>query len=106
MVARTILNAPLRSPSEGVFSELGWYMYAVRAGWQAASFWTRVSGMSKSSLTWKAMYVQRGLLDRNKRCWLNILRDTLKTTQRGYLYWNKWWNSDDFMDQSCFVRTV
>ena len=104
MVARTIINAPLRSPSEGVFGELGWYPYAVRAGWQAASFWTRVSGMSKSSLTWKAMYVQRGLLDRNKRCWLNILRDTLKTTQSGYLYWNKWWNSDDFMDQTCLCK--
>jgi hypothetical protein len=47
------------------------------------------------------MYVQRGLLVRNKRCWLSVLRDTLKTTQSGSLYWNKWWNSEDFMYQRC-----
>ena len=63
-----------------------------------------ITAMSKSCLTWKAMFVQRSLLARRKQCWLSILRDTLKMTQSGSLYWDKWWNSDDFMYQRCACK--
>ena len=42
-VARFVLNAPVRTPIAAIQGDLNWMPYHIRAGYQAASFWSRVS---------------------------------------------------------------
>ena len=59
--------------------------------------WTRISELSNTSLTRKAMYVQRDMCDRGKECWLKSLKSTLVTkTSCGTDMWAKWWSNPNF----------
>jgi hypothetical protein len=95
-IARTVLGVPIRSPSAGVYGELGWYPFWTRAAWQAVSMWTRITRMPSDALTRQAMHVQRRLFTEGKSCWLTTLKDTLCTTEVGTRYWNEWMNTSDF----------
>ena len=80
-----------------MYGELGWYPFEVRAAWQATSVWTRITEMPTSSLTRKAMYVQRHLLSKGKACWLKSFKKTLLSASTcGKSMWNKWWSKPDF----------
>jgi hypothetical protein len=72
-VARCILGVSQRAPNGGVYGDLGWFPFEIRAAWQATSMWTRITEMPDASLTRKAMYVQRELVDKGKECWLNLI---------------------------------
>ena len=53
--------------------------------------------MPTSSLTRKAMYVQRHLLSKGKACWLKSFKKTLLSASTcGKSMWNKWWSKPDF----------
>ena len=81
--ARTILKAPLRTPSEALLSDLGWTKFWTRGAWQAVCLWSRVTRMGEDELARKAMYMQREMLRQNKECWLSTLRSTLVATAAG-----------------------
>ena len=102
--ARTILKAPLRTPSEALLSDLGWSKFWTRGAWQAVCLWSRVTRMGEDELARKAMYMQREMLRQNKECWLSTLRSTLVATAAGQEMWDKWWISPNF--SVLCVRTV
>lgn len=96
-IARCILGVSQRAPNGGVYGELGWYPFEVRAAWQATAMWTRISEMPNVSLTRKAMYVQRDMCDRGKECWLKSLKSTLLSkTSCGIDMWAEWWGNPNF----------
>ena len=99
--AKHILGMPIRAPDSAVSGELGWFPFWVRAGWQAASFWTRITEMSDACLAKKAMYVQRSLVVQGHNCWLGSFKNTLHKTGMGRVIWDKWWNNLDFMANKC-----
>ena len=69
----------------------------MRAGWQAISLWTRVTELPESSLTRKAMCVQRLMCSRGEECWLTKLKGTLLARVAcGSELWSKWWSDPHF----------
>ena len=96
-IARCILGVSQRAPNGGVYGDLGWFPFHVRAAWQATSMWTRITEMPDSSLTRKAMYVQRDMLSKGKECWLNSFKSTLLSMSTcGHSFWNQWWSNCHF----------
>ena len=96
-IARCILGVSQRAPNGGVYGDLGWYPFEVRAAWQATSMWSRITELPNTSLTRKAMYVQRDLCSKGKQCWLKSLKSTLLSkTLCGHDMWSKWWRTCDF----------
>ena len=85
--ARTILGAPLRTPSEAVLGDLGWTHMWVTGAWQAVCLWTRVTCMNDDALARKAMHVQRDMFAQKQKCWLADLHSTLHTTDDGRVLW-------------------
>ena len=81
--ARTILGAPLRTPSEAVLGDLGWTHMWVTGAWQAVCLWTRVTCMNDDALARKAMHVQRDMFAQKQKCWLADLHSTLHATDYG-----------------------
>ena len=69
-IARYILHAPVRGPIAAIRGDLNWLPFSIRAGYQAAQFWTRVSKLDDSCVVRKAMCVQRDLVYKGKPCWL------------------------------------
>ena len=47
-VARYILHAPVRSQFAPVWGDLNWLPFSIRAGYQAAQYWMRVSKLDES----------------------------------------------------------
>lgn len=67
-----------RATNEVVYGELAWCPFEVRAACKLlSSMWTRITEMPESSLTRKAMNVQRKLLGKDKKGWLKSLKSTL-----------------------------
>jgi hypothetical protein len=96
-IAKCILGVPMRTPSGGVYGDLAWSPFWVRAAHQATAMWTRVSEMPASSIVRKAMYIQRDMLHKGKDCWLKRFKDTLhRASTCGIDKWNTWINSNDF----------
>ena len=60
-IARCILGVHQRSPNSGVYGELGWFPFQVRACKQASSMFTRITKLGNECLVRKAMYVQRSM---------------------------------------------
>ena len=105
-IARCILGVSQRAPTGGVCGDLGWYPFEVRAAWQATSMWTRITELPDTSLTRKAMYVQRHLLSKGKECWLKSFKSTLLSHSTcGNLMWDKWLNKPDFNIECSRVHT-
>ena len=77
----------------------------MRAGWQAAALWTRISRMPADEIARKAMYVQRKLYGEGKDCWLGRLSTVLRGngSNRAESYWHEWISKVGFrvrMDRS------
>ena len=102
-IARCILGVHQRAPNGGVYGELGWFPFELRAARQATSMFVRITQSSDSSLLRKAMYVQRALCLANKPCWLGIYKSTLCRSTFGADIWNQWWNTPDFVCD-CVIR--
>ena len=83
MAARFIIGVPMRVPNEAVLGDLGWDPFAVRAGWQVACLWYRVSRMPTDELLKKALLVQKRLWHDNKRCWLKNVENKITQTDVG-----------------------
>ena len=78
-------------------SLVGIHLSCVLHAWQATSMWTRISELPSTSLTRKAMYVQRDLCNMGKECWLRSFKSTLlSNTTCGSDMWTSWWNSPNF----------
>ena len=93
-IARCILGISVRAPNGGVYGDLGWTPFWVRAAHQATAMWTRITEMDDSSIVRKAMYVQRGLLGAKCPCWLANFKIMLGSLKDDYLnhVWNGWIN--------------
>ena len=96
-IARCILGVSVRSPNGGVYGDLGWLPFWVRAAHQATTMWTRITEMPSSAITRKAMYVQRQLSQDGKDCWLTRFKGTLHRTHTcGISMWDTWISNSDF----------
>ena len=96
-IARCILGISVRAPNGGVYGDLGWTPFWVRAAHQATTMWTRITEMSSSTIVRKAMYVQREMLLNGDDCWLKKFKDTLLCTRTcGVDMWTTWLNDNDF----------
>ena len=96
-IARCILGVSMRAPNRGVYGDLGWLPFWVRAAHQATAMWTRITEMSSSAVVRKAMQVQRQLVQDGKDCWLRRFKDTLhRTSTCGIDKWNAWMDNVDF----------
>ena len=90
-IANSILGMPIRAPTQGVFGELGWYPFWVRASWQAAKYWTRVVEMQNDyCIVKEALRCQWDLVEHGKECWLSCLKSSLMLTPVGQECWEKW----------------
>ena len=85
--------------------DLNWLPFSVRAGHQAAKFWTRVSRLSDSCLVRKAMAVQHDLTNQRKPCWLSNFKVMLMSLNDHDVnnIWNEWIRDDD---ASRFLRRL
>ena len=104
MAARFIIGVPVRAPNEAVLGDLGWDPFAVRAGWQVACLWCRVSRMPTDELLKKALLVQKRLWDERKRCWLQNVENTITQTDVGRRLWREWLESGPSLECTCAVR--
>jgi hypothetical protein len=91
-VARYILHAPAKAPNAAITGDLEWFPFSVRAGYQAARFWSRVSRLNDECLVRKAMCVQRELVSNGKPCWLGNFKTMLNSLQDSSIdsLWNAW----------------
>jgi hypothetical protein len=91
-VAKYILHAPIRAQRTAIMGDLNWLPFSVRAGHQAAKFWTRVSKMNDSCLVRKAMVVQRHLANKCEPCWLSNFKVMLMSLNDHGInnIWNEW----------------
>ena len=89
-IAKLILDLPIRAPTQGVFGELGWYPFWVRAGWQAAKYWTRAVEMKDDCIVKEALRCQWDVVEQGKECWLACLKQSLSKTSVGRECWDKW----------------
>ena len=96
-IARYILHAPVRSQFAPVWGDLNWLPFSIRAGYQAAQYWTRVSNLDDSCLVRKAMCVQRDLVNNGRPCWLANLKTMLLSTKDTHIkkLWNEWIANDE-----------
>ena len=101
-IARCILGVHQRAPDGGVYGDLGWHAFRIRAAKQATSLFTRITKMPEGLLR-KAMHVQRSLVAQNKQCWLSLYKDTICEFPSGSDIWAKWWSEHDFR---CDCRIV
>ena len=88
--ARFILGVPIRSPTSGVYGDLGLLPFWTRAGWQAASLWARAIRAGPNLLIGKAMMVQRALFLLKMSCWLKSVHGSLCKYGLGKEVWSEW----------------
>ena len=88
--ARFILGVPLRTPTVGIYAELGMLPFWTRAGWQTASLWARAVRAGPQSLIGKAMFVQRSNFLLNRPCWLRYAYNSLHKLGFGKMIWSEW----------------
>ena len=87
-----------------MLGDLGWDPFAVRAGWQVVSLWTRAARMPMEELLKKALIVQRHLLANRKSCWLMRVEDILKQSSFGMKVWKEWYESIPSRIHECVTR--
>ena len=105
-VARYILHAPSKTPIAAITGDLAWLPFSIRAGYQAAQYWSRVSRLNDECLVRQAMCVQRKLVNEDKPCWLGNFKTLLKSLQDMSIdnLWDSWIN--DGVDSRFHTRTM
>ena len=86
-----------RSQFAPVWGDLNWLPFSIRAGYQAAQYWMRVSKLDDACLVRKAMCVQRDLVNNGRPCWLANLKTMLLSTKDTHIkkLWNEWIANDE-----------
>ena len=106
-IAKSILDVPVRAPTDGVLGELGWMPFWVRSRWLAIKYWTRVIELKDPSIMKEALHKQLELVECGRECWLSGIKKTLYMTSIGKDYWKKWTlGVREGRDLKCITYTV
>ena len=106
-IAKSILDVPVRAPTDGVLGELGWMPFWVRSRWLAVKYWTRVIELKDPSIMKEALHKQLELVECGRECWLSGIKKTLCMTSIGKDYWKKWTlGVREGRDLKCITYTV
>ena len=91
-VARYILHAPIKTSISAITGDLSWLPFNIRAGFQAAQYWARVTMLDDTCLVRKAMCIQRTMINSGKPCWLANFKTFIMHINDTYLnnIWNEW----------------
>lgn len=102
-IARHALRAPSRAPLAALQGELGWWPFSLRACWQTAALWSRLTAMDDSCLARKAMHVQMRLVSNRQPCWLTNFKSLMyQINSKCSNMYDEWFRSG-FNDRTCFT---
>ena len=95
--ARFILNIPLRTPTAAVQGELGWFPFAIRAKSCAVSLLIRATCAKHESILYKAICMQRKLVEEGQACWLSNVSVVMQLNgDVSKDFWDQWWKGRMF----------